>query len=282
MDAPGQQHALFRQYPQTGECTISVGSVPIPYHVYDGWALLIGGTARREAVQALLAGEVVAPVLTTEDRALVGLWVGDFTQANLGPHTELQLSIFVTTGEQPRAPVAAHPLAALGLLAADPRAAMLCHGLWNNAPPVVAYNRELLGLPARLADSRLSLTSEALDFAFTDATSGAALAEGRIAAPGRRSLGAGLALARLLGAGGILRFVRQPWIAARVINPVGAVIPGNAAAQTFSAPGRTVLRFFDTAADRLAIQTKAYAGLDFTPTFVEFMQPFRFVYLEPG
>jgi hypothetical protein len=30
MQAPGQQHALFRQYPLTGECLISVGSVPIP------------------------------------------------------------------------------------------------------------------------------------------------------------------------------------------------------------------------------------------------------------
>ena len=65
METSGQQHALFRQYPLTGECTISVGSVPIPYHVYDGWALLIGGTARLESVQALLAGEALAPLTTT-------------------------------------------------------------------------------------------------------------------------------------------------------------------------------------------------------------------------
>ena len=120
------------------------------------------------------------------------------------------------------------------------------------------------------------------DFGFTDVARGEPLAEGLIAAPERRSLGTGLALARLLGPGGMLRFVRQPWITARVINPVGAVIPGNAAAQTFTAPGRTVLRAFDPAADRLAILAPEYAGLDFRPDFVELMQPFRFVYLEPG
>ena len=280
MNAPGQQHALFQRYPLTGECTISVGSVPVPYHVYDGWALLIGGTARLAAVQALLAGEAVTPVVTTAGRALAALWVCDFTQASLGPHRELQLSLLVSTDE-PRGPVRAHPLAALRLLAADAGVGMLCHGLWNDAPVAVAYNREVLGLPARRAEGRLSLTPEALDFAFTDAARGETLAEGHLGAPGRRSMGAGLALARLLGPGGLWRFARQPWIAARVINPVGAVIPGNAAAETFSAPGRTVLRIFDAAADRLAIPAGAYAGLDFTPGFVEVMQPFRFVYLEP-
>jgi hypothetical protein len=249
--------------------------------VYDGWALLIGGTGRLEAVQALLAGEAVAPILAAEDRALVALWACDFTQASLGPHSELQLSVFVSTAG-PCPPVGAHPLAALRLLADDSGVGMLCHGLWNNDPVVVAYNLELLGLPARLAESRLTLTPETLDFAFTDAARGETLAEGHVSAPGRGSLGAGLALARLLGPGGMLRFARQPWITARVINPAGAVIPGNAAAQTFTAPGRTVLRYFDPAADRLAILAGAYAGLDFTPGFVEIMQPFRFVYLEPG
>ena len=49
---------------------------------------------------------------------------------------------------------------------------MLCHSLWNNTPPVVAYNREFLSLDARQTDSRIEQDQNVLRFAFNDQAAG--------------------------------------------------------------------------------------------------------------
>ena len=91
--APSRSHALFSRFPLSDAAVISMGTVPTPYHVYDGYGLFIGGTAELDAVSELLRGERVSPVRTGNGRALMGIWAFDFLDASLGPHHELQFSL---------------------------------------------------------------------------------------------------------------------------------------------------------------------------------------------
>ena len=150
-----KSHPLFKAYPLDGERQTSVGPVPTPYHVYDGQGVLIGGTADSARVSELLRAERVHPIKMRDGRALMGVWVVDFTDASLGPHKELQFSILVS--HEPVAPVEDHPFALLKALFVNPAARMFCYRLWNDSPTAVAYNRELLGLPAALALSLIHI-----------------------------------------------------------------------------------------------------------------------------
>ncbi|GJM40670.1 MAG: hypothetical protein DHS20C20_09520 [Ardenticatenaceae bacterium] len=151
-----KNHPLFTEFPLSGTATISVGDVPTPYHVYDGSGVLIGGTANLANVKQLLKNESVFPIETEGGKALLGIWVVDFTDASLGPHNELQFSILVA--HQPLPPVPDHPLALVKALFANDKARMFCYRLWNAGETAVAYNRELLGLNAQPTKSSIEET----------------------------------------------------------------------------------------------------------------------------
>src|SRR5690349_3233391 len=89
-----RNHRLFRQYPLRGKAVISTGEVPTPYHIYDGFGALIGGTADLSAVRELLKKEVVMPADNGDGRTPMAIWIYKFTDASLGPHHELQFSFF--------------------------------------------------------------------------------------------------------------------------------------------------------------------------------------------
>jgi hypothetical protein len=91
-----ENQPLFKKYPLTGKAVISTGEVPVPYHIYDGAGLFIGGVCDYTAARCLLQGEKVFPIRTVDDKAVMGIWVCDFTAASLGPHHELQFSFFVS------------------------------------------------------------------------------------------------------------------------------------------------------------------------------------------
>ena len=90
------KHPLFELFPLNSRTTISVGEVPTPYQIYEGHGVFIGGTANLSKIEGLLASENVYPIQDTDGRALMGIWVVDFTHASLGPHNELQFSILVS------------------------------------------------------------------------------------------------------------------------------------------------------------------------------------------
>jgi hypothetical protein len=275
------QHPLFRHYPLRGEQNTSAGSLPTPYHVYDGCAMLITGTADLAEIRRLLAGEQVAPVQTSFGRALMAVWVCEFTRASLGPHQELQISIVVS--RQPLAPVAPHPLIVLKLLALEPQVGMLCHGLWNDSPQVVAYNRELLGLDARLAQGTIQGRTQAgpCRFEFRDPARQALILQGQAAQAEASPLAVTFGMVGLFGLGGMLRLARLPWIAAAVVNPVSPRLPRNAWAQTFALSANPVVRFFDPQTDRLEFGLAPYQELDFQPQMVEHLPGYQMVYLQP-
>ena len=73
----------------------------------------------------------------------------------------------------------------------------------------------------------------------------------------------------------------QPFIAAKVINPRGDIIPTNADAPSYLASDTPVVQLFDPATDILNFGQTQKTNFEFHPQFVEQLSPFRFVYLEP-
>ncbi len=271
-------HPLFDAYPLDGEHSISTGSVPTPYHIYDGHGLLIGGTADLASAKALLQHEDVVPLETTAGRAVAGVWVVDGTAASLGPHIELQVSLLVA--HQPQPPIDDHPLTLLKALSVNPQARMFCHGLWNNTATVVAYNRELLGLDARLCEGEIDRADGRKQFRITD-EAGALLAEGTVREDERPSSKMAWSLLRLLGVRQMMAAASEGWLGASVVNPKSDALPLNGDAQTYVAADTPVVQLFDPATDSLTLGPEADAGLAFRPSFLEHFSPFRFVYLSP-
>ena len=273
-------HSIFERHPLAGErVQTSTGPQPTPYHVYDGHAVLIGGTADLRAVQALLAGEHVLPVRTESGRALMAVWATDEPEAIHGAHGELQVSLYVSRRELP--PVPDRPFAILRLLLEEPDARQMCHGLWNDTTEVVAFNREVLGLKARLARASFERQAGRVRFSYHDAETGEPLALGNVREQKRPSMAATTALFRTFGFGGALRAAKTDVVENRVVNPVGDVIPRNDEALTLSSSDKIVAHLYDPARDQVEITAAPYAGLGFEPEFVEHLMGFKLVYLEP-
>lgn len=276
-------HPLFNRFPLAADVQLSTGPAPTPYHVYDGHAALVGGTANVQIVRSLLQEEELHPVVTRSGRALAALWVCDFQDASLGPHLELQVSFF--TSRIPLDPVPEHPFLILKLLAEEAPAGqsvqMFCHALWNDREPVVAYNREHLGLPAMLAAGNVNrdLRRGLKEFHFST-PEGARLVAGTLLEKTRTPLGAAASLSRLLGLTRALQLNRQPWLEAEVANPRSAAFPFNGTAHTYLSFDRAVLHTFDPRREQLAFGPDIYPGLDFRPEQVEHMLGIKFVYGE--
>lgn len=272
------QHNLFQRHPLT-ERTISTGTVTFPYHIYDGQMILIGGTADLAAVRHMLADQQLVPLQTRTGRALMAVWVCDFTQANLGAHQELQLSIFVARSSQPPQPD--NPLAILTLAALNPDCMMLCFRLWNTTATVVAYNRELFGLDASLATGRIQAQNDHTVFRFDEPTSAGLLLEGQVRTPLRQGLPDALAMAQGIGWGSMIKMARLPAVAVKVVNPLSSLMPAHKAAQTYTQADRQVISLFNARRDHLHFGDSVHQNVDFAPHFVSTSRGCRFVYLAP-
>jgi hypothetical protein len=209
------------------------------------------------------------------------LWICDFTDASLGPHKELQIAILVT--RQPIMPVTPHPLAVLRLLLVQPGIGMLCHGLWNDTNTAVAYNREVVGLNARLAnaaierDAHLGITA----FSFWLAATSKPIASGMIADTPEQPKEVTQMLKQLVGLRGQLELARQQERHVRVINPSGKQIAENLVADTYTRAESQTLRLLDPDRDSIIIEDEGYRRLGLWPQFIQHMEGFKFVYVNP-
>lgn len=273
-----RQHKLFEQFPLKGEREISVGRVPVPYHIYDGHGLLIGGTADLSTVTALLQREQVQPLQTSDGRALMAIWICDFNKASLGAHNELQVAIAVS--HQPISPLESHPLSFLKGIFVNPDVRLLCHGLWNNTEKVVAYNRELLGLNAQLNQGQIKRGNGIKSFTFRNAA-GELIVQGQVREAKYTPMDVGWQLAKLLGFKQTIRAFTQPYIGTQVVNIIGDVIAYNADAPAYLSADTPVVQYFDPTTDSITFYSKPYRDIGFRPLFLEHFEPFRFVYLTP-
>lgn len=272
-------HKLFQQFPLSGEKEISVGKVPVPYHIYDGQGILIGGTAVLDDIEKILENEALYPIQTQSGKALMGVWVVDFSEASLGPHNELQFSILVAHKPQP--PVEDHPLALLKALFLNPEARMFCYGLWNDTETAVAYNRELLGLDAQPNQGTIQLNrGQSSSFRFQN-DADQIIIEGQVTLAKQTNITIGWQMLRLFGLRPTLRSFSQPYMEAKVVNPRGNIIPTNADAQSFLASDTPIMQLFDPATDSLHFGETSKNNFQFQPRFIEQFSPFRFVYLAP-
>ena len=297
-------HPLFAEYPLDAVVPVDGEDCTSPYHIYNGDLVLIGGRADAAAAADLLAGERLAPMLDSAGNALMAVWLADFTEANLGPHHELQISLFAALTPQP--PTPQHPFAIHRLLLLEPDAYMVCHGLWNSTQRVVRYNQSHLCLDARLSNSRIdrddrrgmrsaeqtmrsrhdSATADLMpippqwNFQVSDALSGQAVAEGSLALPNRQPLSVSWAMLRHLGMAGMMQSARQPFIHVPVVNTKSAYADDNYVAHTYTRSDRQIIRRREKA-DAVSIRHQRYAPLNFQPDFVQHSAGVRFVYLRP-
>lgn len=271
-------HPLFEQYPLTDGVELSVGHVPVPYHTYDGHGVFIGGTANLAYVTDQLKAENVSPIQTEDGKAVMGIWVVDFTEASLGAHTELQLSFLVS--HRPTASIDSHPLTLLKALSVNPDARMFCYRLWNNTETVIAYNNELLGLNAKLSHSSIQRENGMKTFRFNDANDKLIL-KGQVREDKRTSPQMGWQLFRLMGFRNLMQLLSEPYLGAKVVNPISDAVPFNGDAQSYVAADSPVLQQWNNQIDRITFGQDQIADLNFQPQFIEHFAPFRFVYLQP-
>lgn len=272
-----QNHPLIKRFPLTGKHQTSAGEMPSPYLVYDGQVMFIGATADYTAVRDLLSNEALTPLRTTDGKALMAVWICDFTEASLGPHTELQFSIFAAYQPVPDLP--SHPLSIFQAVAANAATRMVCHRLWNNSARVVAYNREALRLDANLVQSVIASHNGTIMFGFT--VGGESLVEGAIQFPKRQQNAVIVDLMKLMGVIPFIRSAFHPVLNLTVVNTHSADYPHNAEAQTYTARESVTLKYFDAAQDSLHIHTAPYNALSLTPTFAQRLTGVKFVYLDP-
>ena len=273
-----KSHPLFEAYPLDGEQEISMGRVPTPYHSYDGHGLFIGGTANLSLVKELLQTENLYPFQTTDGQAIMGIWVVDFSEASLGAHHELQFSILV--GHEATPAIESHSLTLLKALFTNSQARMFCYRLWNNTETVVAYNRELLGLNAKLNRGFIRYENAQKTFHFVDEAE-QLIFEGHIHVDKATAPKTGWQMFRLLGLGNTLKAFSQPYLGAKVVNPISDDFPYNGDAQSYVSSDTPVVQLFDATTDSINIAHPILADVDFQPQFVEHFEPFRFVYLQP-
>ncbi len=273
-----RKRALFKRYPLDGQVTVAGETLTTPYHIYNGTMLFFGGTVDGAAASDFLSREGLPPIHDESGRALAAVWVCDFTEANLGPHHELQISLF--TAPHPIAPVPTHPFAVFRALLSHPETQMVCHGLWNNTQRVVRYNAEHLGLAACFASSSIGQSDGQWQFGFAD-EAGHMIAEGNAQAASRQSPRVLWQMLRHIGLKGMLRLIRSPFVHVPVVNTRSLFSDRTLLAHTYSRSARQTVQYFGPEG-RLEIGHPVYARLDFKPDFMQQVDGVNFVYLRPA
>lgn len=269
---------MFDTFPLDGERMLSSGErVSTPYHIYDGSILLIGGTADLKAATALLKADALIPISTASGRALIAIWMCDFTRANLGAHHELQISIFVS--QHAIEPLRDNRFAILEAMTIHPEIYMMCHGLWNDTATVVAYNRELLGLNASLISTRIEDRDGTRRFHVEQA--GKDILSGQVLLQQRQAPGAAVALLRAFSLGDFMRISAMRWLSVRVANSISEASSENCLAWAHAAGSKRMIRPYRPRNDHLDFGDTPYRNLDFQPDFVYQLEGCNFVYLMP-
>jgi hypothetical protein len=277
---------LFQQYPLRSLREVPGGSAPVPYHVYNGTVLLIGGTANLPSVRALLDDDSLELVCTTRGEALISLWVCNFTQSSLGPHKILHAGISVALDALP--PVEPRPLALLGSILTMPQVGMYCQRTWIDEARVAIYQSELLGLNVHMTQGEFSQdpAGRSVEFEFWDVSDGETLLSGQVRERAYTTPRPALALLRRLGLSGYLQVSRRPKFSLRVVVPLGGRRPAGElserVSQVYWHRQRAVTQFFNPHSDRLVLGSTVYPGIEFHPQFVERLEGFKMVYFLPG
>lgn len=268
---------LFQRFPLDGTVIVAGEEATTPYHIYDGTILSLGGTVDGAVAARFLATEQLEPVLDTDGRALAAIWICDFTDANLGPHHELQISLFAT--RRKAQPLRADAFSFHHALNTIPDLMMVCHGLWNNTQRVVRYNSEHLLLNARLTRSEVDFSGDSWTFEFRDA-GGGLIADGAVPATRRQPARATWKIARQMSFRGLLESLRAPFFKMPVVNTRREGDACNHVCMTYTACEKPLIRGA-TYRDHILISEPNYAELDFKISFVQVLKDIGFIFMRP-
>jgi hypothetical protein len=289
-----KNHVLFKQHPLNSTVKLSNGDlVTVPYHIYDGNAMFIVGTADLRCVQQLLstvntANQLYEPVITMDNRAIVVIWLMDYSEANIGPHRELQISFLVTdkrVSQQIRIDTK-NEFSFIQIMS-HPEVKLFCHGLWLSTSIAKEYNEEILGHTANLAHCDMNgfiSTSRDKNFRFIDRVTGQLILKGSsvnryasifqyLAMPYKLICGLGLI--------NVAKLSMDPTITVQVINS------SLTTAISFTQTTMQTARRFNNKLDYVRFEeanschSRAYAQMDFEGAYVQHMNNFKFVYLNP-
>ncbi len=269
-----REHPLFTAHPLSGTTRVSTGELPVPYHVYDGHGLLVGGTCD---IANAFDGQDVYPVHNASGQGLAVLFVCDFTGASHGAHREIHFAALAAPA--PGQILPDDPAALLAAFAMQPDWGILSLHLWNDDPGVVAYNREFLGLDAHLCAGDFSLDPGRVRFGFEDETG--ALLSGDVGFPRFSDAGMMFALMRHMGLRGMIAAARQPHAVAHVFNRKSTPQDQNLRARTLTAPDKMVVTRFRPARDHITLSSPLLSPYGFQAHCLEHISPFRFVYFPP-
>lgn len=276
------KHTIFQHYTASGNITAWYGVVPTPYRAYNGYGVLIGGTCDPTAARKLVRNEQMVPALTEDRRALVALWICDYTDASLGGHTQLQFSMFMAP--KPISNILAHPFSLVQAMHDRNEFYMMAHGLWNNTEKAASYNNEVLALPARLAESTITRLPKRFDFSFrarNGSGENALICNGSLKDNGRAPVADQLEYFRLVGYTRARELQQLPFRNLNAINPVGGAFARNEPTEVALTNDREWLRMWDPKADHISMEDPLYADLDLQFDFVQRFDGMRFVYTTP-
>ena len=137
--------SIFSNYRDVGSTVLRDGSlIPLPYHNYDGNALIIWGLADADWVRGRLQGQPWQPVLSPDGRAHVQVWAVQYHNCNAGgPYREV-IVLFSTCPAAAKVAPVDSPMKLLPLYD-DKVANPYCYKIWLDRQLPLDYGREILG-----------------------------------------------------------------------------------------------------------------------------------------
>lgn len=276
---------ILRRFPENATVTLSDGTrAPVPYRVYDGESLVVAGTCELEAARRLCAEQSVEPITTGTGRGLLSLSFWDFREANLGAHTECQLTLLVSQSGT-HVSVPDHPLAGLASQLTEDRCQLLIAQIFNNREKVVRYNREVFSLDARLCESSFEWADGGVELSVRDAVRDDEVVTYRAGRLSRSQPGTVFSMIRKVGLRRLLQSQRDPYAASLMVNRVTGdpeLLQHNAHAMAYYKDQEFVLRWscpedvlnFGPAAGEMA-------KMGFEPSVLLKTSGIQFVYVRP-
>jgi len=200
-----REHLLFQTFPLSAAKEMpGIGLVPVPYHSYDGTILTLHGVCDYGSAEDLVRGDHVVPVPLSSGaaasqakwprtekssyegcRAAMVIEIFNVCDSSLGPHTEVQLLLYVCS-DRTAVPVSGcswQSLVALDAMAGS-KVRRLCVASWQSTQLAASYSASELGLDVRIASARVHEVGGRTEFAFADRSGGGEmLLSGRISRP---------------------------------------------------------------------------------------------------
>ena len=150
----------YRRWLRDDRRPLDSRDLPIPFHVYDGYALVIQGRADLPAVQRLVPGRhraVVASRPGGADAAYAYLWIMHYRDTVVGPYNEVLVTFPVST--EPRRYRWRSPQAAVVPML-DPDNRLFTPFLLLDQARPIQYGNDLLGTDKRRADVHIQADGE--------------------------------------------------------------------------------------------------------------------------